>query len=440
MQLPSWAIPEVVGPDLFASAKAYYTDGTESARQYKEVENNSENMVNYIPAGADQWELQLLAPAKRILKWDIQMYYTSASDGTKTALNEPYYFYADNRNDYKNVMLQFRNSLGGLDGLLVRGVIDHNLNYEFDEQARTFLADYFSGDYITPARIIANSRENKIFKGDVGPLTKEDQERIRDLNLERNAWWEIDDKWWPVNILTQNVKQKTTEDDRWSFPIEFSFAQHGDKYYTPDAIALGDRTFATNVCEAELTNITTEVDTSGPTASVQIDFDYTLGLLQFSYQIVGVHEDPVVANTGDLPITVNDLPLDATYALKLRPICSNGVIGRVFNAGFNTIGEGGTGGGGSGESEITNESGIDIETCVITSDGDEIYNGSLPAGITDLYTAPDETDVDVEVTIGFMPSACKLVSDGVEYWGIPKPAGAEFHHVTITGGMIITIY
>lgn len=368
--LPSWAIPEVVGPALWASAKAYYTDGTESGQVFHEVDplNNYQFGINFIPAGCDQWELQTIAPAKRIKKWEIQMHYTSASDGTKTALNEPYVFEADNRNDYNNILLQFRNSLGGIDPTLLRGVIDNQQNYTYDEQSHTFLNDYFSGEFITPARVIANSKEKTLFIGDAGWTPKEGQDRLRDMNLNRNGWWDIGSKWWPVNILSPSFKQRSSEDTKWQFPVQFSFAFDGDKYYTPAAINLGDRVFASNVCAAEITNITHDVDSGAGTD--EIDFDYTIGLLQYSYQVVGVDADPIVANTADLPLLLEGLAPDTSYEIKIRPICVGGVIGRVFTSAFNTIGDGG--GSGSGKAcFLINESGGTVE---VLTDGVNPYS------------------------------------------------------------------
>jgi hypothetical protein len=419
--LPSFLIGEEVIPAaLWASAKVYYTDGTESARQYHEVPPDQAYAysINFIPAGCHQWSLQDLNPAKQIHKWDIQMYYTSAADGTKTELNDPFIFEADNRNDYNNFLLQFRNSLGGIDPILLRGDIDPNLNYNYTEQQRTFLTDYFSGDYITPARIIANSTEKVIWKADAGWLSKEEQDRLRDMNLERNAWWNVgnNDKWWPVNIITPSFKQKSSGDERWQFPVEFSLAHDGDKYYTPGAIDLGDRVFASNVCTAELSAIITTVDTSGPTATMEFSFTYPGGLTEFRYQIPGVHAEPIDAEVTDLPITITDLALEQSFVLKLWPVCSNGVRGRLYSAAFNTIGDGGSGSGGtggSGNSTVENQSG-EGENVLITIDAVEVFDNYLPSGDTGLFNQADGT-VDVVMTLEHTATGATLTTDGVEY-------------------------
>ena len=447
-QLPSWEIPEVVGPSLWASAKAYYTDGTESDRIYHAVTpaNNYQHGINFIPAGCDQWGLQTLEPGKKIWKWDIQMYYTSESDGTRAALNEPYIFEADNRNNYENYLLQFRNSLGGLDAILLRGVIEPHQNYTYEEQARTFLNDYFSGEYISPARVIANAKEKTIWKADAGWLPKEDQDRIRDMNLNRNAWWDVgdNDKWWPVNILSPSFKQRTSEDTKWQFPVEFSLAYEGDKYYTPNAVILGDRVFASNVCAAEITNIDIAVDTSGPTATITVDFSYPVGLVNYTYQIIGVHADPVLANTADLPLVIGGLAKETSFVIKLRPKCSNDVLGRIFNASFNTIGAGGGGSGGGGgggafAGEITNDSAVD-ENVLIMVDGDTVFDGFIPGSTTDNFTIDNYANVTAVITLEHTATGALISGDGGTYHGVVSGNTITFTNITITNGCVITYF
>lgn len=439
MALPSWSIPEVVGPGLWQAMQVFYTDGTSSAVQYVEVAGNYQNAINFIPCGAEQWDLASLNPAKQIYYWKTRMEYTSASDGTKTALNDWFTFYADNRNDYNQITLNYRNSLGCMDSARVRGVIEKNLDYSFDQQDRTFLADYFSGDSITPARVIANSKENVIYKGDIGFLRKEEQERMRDMNLQRECWWEINEKWVPVMLLTPSLKMKSTEDNLWSMPIEFKLAADGDKFYTPD-IDLGDRTFDTNVCSAEISDIVPTVDTSGPTGEVSIMFDYTLGLTQYSYQVIGVHADPIVANTGDLPLVITGLPLEAAYIIKLRPICTGGIIGRVFTASFNTIGDGGSGGGGTGTSSIINNTPF-TQIVIVKVEGVEVFNLLMGSGGIEEFSVADTPGAQVRVILENAPVDGTLESDSVTYpYDVINSVEVRWNSVDIVGGMAIEVF
>lgn len=438
--LPSFEGPEVVPAALWASCLCYYTDGTAADIIYKEVLDNYEWSFNFIPAGATQWGLPALDASKKIHKWEIQMWYTSDVDLNKTALNEPFVFYADNRHDYKNVVLQYRNSLGGLDPLLLRGVIEQSQNYSFDEQDRTVLADYFDGDLISPSRIIANAKEKVIYKGDAGLLAKEEQQRMRDMKLDRNAIWDISKKWWPVNIVTSSFNLTSSDKNEWPFPVEFSFAYDGDQYYTPDAVDLGDRTFKSNVCEAEITNITHDVDTGGPTATDEINFTYTPGLLKYTYQVPGVHADPIEANTADLPLVLTDLALEQVYSIKLRPLCTGDILGRVFESGFNTIGAGGGGGGGTGGSTITNNS-IYGRTVIVKQDGVEIYSSYIPAGGTDAFDPDDLPNTTIELEfVMFTPSLSLLESDGNDYAGTITTDKITFSNVAINGGCVINYY
>jgi hypothetical protein len=238
--LPSWSVPEVVGPTLWAGVKVYYTDGTSSAIQFHDTENPDKNEITLVPCGAIQWNLNALDPSKKIWYWEVGMYYTSAPDGTKTLLNTPFKFYQDNRNDYNDVTLHYRNSLGGFDSVRVRGVIEKNIEYSFSQHDVTVDPEYYAGDKIAGRTKIAVSKESLIYKGDIGYLGKEEQDRLRDMHLLREVWWKRDNKWHPVILLTGNQRLTGTDDQLFSMPLEFMLADGGDNYYTPDAVNLGD--------------------------------------------------------------------------------------------------------------------------------------------------------------------------------------------------------
>ena len=441
LDLPSWSIPEVVGPNLWQAMQVFYTDGTSSAVMYVDLPANYKHSLNFAPCGADQWSLNTLDPSKKIWYWKTRMEYTSANDGTKTPLNDWFIFYNDNRNDYNSITLNYRNSLGCIDSARVRGVIEKNLNYSYDQQARTFLPDYFSGDAITPAVIIANSKEDVIFKGEIGHVSKNTQERLRDLHLMREVWWEIGKKWWPVKLLTPSGKMKTSDDHLWSIPIEFGFAYAGDHFYTPD-IDLGDRTFDDNVCSAEIVTFGVDVDTSGPTASAEFTFTRTpASVAQYTYQIIGVHADPIVANIADLPLVINGLAKEEDFIIEIRPICSNGIYGRKYEFPFNTVGDGGSGGsggtGGSGNSQVNNNTAL-TQAVVIKVNDVVVFSGSVPEGGQRIFNVADTADAEVEMTLDTGPAVAELFTDGgTNYHGLILANVVTFSNVNIVGGIQI---
>lgn len=444
-ELPSFTEgEETVGPGLWTGMKVYYADGTNSIIEYVEVTDYSKDLVNFIPCGAAQWALDTIDPSKRILYWEVGMYYTSDFANTKTALNTPFKFYADNRNDYNAITLNYRNSLSGLDSVRIRGLIDYNLEYSFEQQDRTFLPDYFSGKSITPNRVIANSREKLIYKGDIGHLGKEEQDRMRDSNLVRDVWWEIGEKWWPVNIITASQRMRNTDDHRWVFPIEFTLAADADRFYTPKAVELGDRTFATNVCTAVISNIGITVEASGSVRDVTVDFDVDpLTIETYTYKIPGVHTDPITANIADLPLVIADLPENADYIIELRPICAGGILGKKFTAAFNTTGTGGEGigggSGGSGESSIENGSGGG-QVVIVEVDTVEVFANYLSAGASGAFTVADGADKEFVLTFPHENTYATLVSNGNTYYPVVDGTTMTFTNVDVVSGVVIIFW
>lgn len=432
-----------VAGGLKVFAVAYFTDGTTTS--VSATFGGTSGNVFYIPAGASQWGLDLIYPDKKIYYWTINVVDITDPENA-VPVSQIFKYYADNRNDYNDVGLNYRNSLGGLDSNKVRGVIDDTLNYEFTEQDHTYEPNYFEGNNITAKRIISNSKERKIWKGDIGYLAKEDQDRFRDSHLKRELWWERSKKWWPVILLTGNQKQKSSEDHLWSFPIEFTLASDGDNYYTPDAVDLGDGVFTSNVCLALVLGITYVNDLSGPDAIVTIYISFSdpdLVATQYYYQVD--NDTPVLMNLADLPLVIT-LAKDDTYSFKAWVMCPNDVPGRKSSVMIDTndgVGGGGGGGGGGGTPDnsfisnyTSNETDYDFKINSISQ-----HTGHLGSFGVENFGQADQSDVQVKLILDSLtPSIAELVSNGNTYYAAIATAVVTWSHVDITNGFQINLY
>lgn len=418
-----------------------YTDGTTEAHTI--LIAGTKDSIIFIPAGATQLGLPDLDPEKAIYYWELQV--TAIIDGADPInVSEAFRYYADNRNDYNDITLNYRDSLGGLDSVRVRGVIEHDLNYEFTEQDRTFEPNYFDGDSIAPKRVIANSKERKIYKGDIGYLAKEDQDRFRDSHLIREVWWERSVKWFPVVFITPSQKQKTSEDNLWSFPIQFALASDGDNYYTPDAVDLGDGAFTSNVCRAAFLELDVAIDLSGDDAVVTITWEVPDDIsdpdavaTQYTHQVIGTDGEPILGNLSDGSLVLT-LPKDAVYTLEMRVMCPNNIPGKksVVSIDTNEPEEG----GGTINSNLFNFSstGSDYDIKVA---GVSIKSGHVNAfemGIT--FHADDASDVTVTIELGFNPGSAQLNVGATLYTGSISSHVVTFSHVNIIDGFQIRLH
>lgn len=316
--------------------KVTYRDGTFT--QLSQAWIPDENIFYYIPAGALQWDLAALDPAKTIWYWEINV--VDVSDpADPQQLSELFKYELDNRWSLNDITLHYRNSLGGLDSVTVRGVLDQNLDYQFTEQNRTFRADYFDSHVITAQKLITENREQQTWKGDIGHLGKEEQDRLRDAQLLREVYTPSITKWFPVNIVTRNFKLRSTNDMRFTMPIEFTLAYEGAEFYTPKSVDLGDGVFTSNVCLALLNNF------------LVVSKDFSLSPSNCEVTITGTESDPQDASIqfrwrlnggawfislfSELPLILV-VPIDTDYLLEYQTICTGDIYGKVQSITFET--------------------------------------------------------------------------------------------------------
>jgi hypothetical protein len=451
----AWLNDYATSANLRVTAKIYYTDGSVSALQTISG-IMTKGYVYYMPAGAFQWGLANVDPTKVIYFWTIQvMDYSDVAN--PVAISELFTYKLDNRNDYNQTILHYRNSLGGLDSVRIRGVIEEDLNYDYSQQETTTTPDYFSGERIQSQLIIADNLEQLIYKGDIGHLGKEEQDRLRDAFILREVYWEISKKWWPVIITTKSNKLRTTLDNRWTLPIEWQLAYNGGEYYTPKNVDLGDGVFTDNVCLAYLNQITVTAVTDlvhypDPLKKVTINFnkvDPQAASTQVRYRVLKASDGTIIINWTTVPIAsiIFGLNKDDAFMIEIQPICANNYYGPKSTVSLDThdAGSGGTGGGGigggspSGNSFITNNtntgSGFILNINAISLSAYVGANSTLQTNVADV------ADATISLNLGSIsPSYVVLVSNGLSYTGSISGNVVSFSHVDVSGGLTINIY
>lgn len=298
----------------------------------------------YVPSGAFQWGFDQLAAAagKSIYYWEIFIVNLSDPASPQT-VSEVFKYYADNRNNLNDITLHYRNSLGGLDSVNVRGVVDESLDYNYQEQDITFKPDYFDSHVITAQKLITETQEQQTWKGDIGYLEKEEQDRLRDAQIQRDVYMKTGSKWWPINIITKNLKLKSTGDMKFSLPIEFTLGYGGSGYYTPKSIDLGDGVFTSNVCQAYMYNVDFSISFTDPNATAgnvvgtlsAQEADPQNASTKFHYRINGGAW--VDANYSDLPLKIQVPANQANQTLEYQTICTGDIVGKKNTVSFTTV-------------------------------------------------------------------------------------------------------
>lgn len=201
------------------------------------------NTVVHLATGALQNNLQNLAHGKRLWSWQVQLF-----DG-ELALTQPYVYVLDNRKDYNQRTLLYRSSLGSIDSVRIRGSIESNVTLEGVEMERAAPADWIYQDELPAFDSGTPHRETNVWKGDSGHLRKEQQQRLRDAYLQRQVHIIQFGRLLPIKLLTKQYKLGSSDDTLFSLPFEYTLADAGSYYYTPD-IDLGPGALLDNVCRA----------------------------------------------------------------------------------------------------------------------------------------------------------------------------------------------
>lgn len=360
-----------------------YTDGTTSTFTIP-FPAGGDNTCFYLPAGSTQLSLGAINAAKTIHYWEIQVVDTG---GGGTAYSEIFRYYQDNRNDDNGKTLLYRNSLGGLDSVRVRGVIESHLEYSFKDQDRPSSPDYYKTHVMTAQRIITGNKEVLTYKGDIGHLSKEEQDRLRDLQLIREVYTPHKTKWLPVNLVTKSFKLRSTQDTRWTMPIEWQLAYDGADFFTPENVDLGDAVFSSNVCLAKIAGLSVTInfnDPGTPATDCLVTFtgneiDTQNASTQFRWRVPPEKDWQTVALSA-LPVTFQ-FPRDLVRILEVQSICTNDILGTTTTAQINTNDgdTGGTGGDPGGDP-------VEYITCTITNNrnaGDiyELFSDSMQISV-----------------------------------------------------------
>lgn len=236
MYLAFLNLTDIIEGNIQMRRTVRFTDGSEDVAYLNCPV--SQYYIVYFPSGGAQLEIEEIDVSKTIYWWEMQLYHINPNP--EEPVSEAFRYYADNRQNYNTITLNYRNSLGGIDNLRIRGVIDYTNDREFTQTERVVLHDYFSGHFINGRLAADNSSEIQVYKGDAGFLGKEEQDRVRDLHFKREVWWEQELKWLPVMVLTGSNRLRLSSDKVFAFSVEFCIASGPEFYYTPQSVNLAE--------------------------------------------------------------------------------------------------------------------------------------------------------------------------------------------------------
>lgn len=261
-QFISWLYPNDDFADQFLEFIFFLNDETTATYTPTQTLKALKWATCIAPAGLPQ--INYTPPVgKYIVSYTVQV---KTEAGIITA---PFRYTLDYRNFENTYFLLYRNSLGGLDTLRLRGQVDLDNDYEHQKATRISPAAYFANNILVPQAIQKNNFETQKFTGNTGFISQPAMDNLRDLLLSKQIFEIADGKLLPVSLNKGNIKMWSSKDALFNMEIGWQRA-YTNEFYAPNNTVAVDAT-----CPAVESFSVTQINknTLHITWSLQIPYD-----------------------------------------------------------------------------------------------------------------------------------------------------------------------
>jgi hypothetical protein len=416
--------------EVLAEMELTYRDGiTETFTRTIPVLTN--NMILLQSSLYFDWDGGAGYDADNVYRWKVRI--RDAAD-TETLVNW-YMYELDNRQDYNETMIHYRSSFGGLDNVRVRGVIEKKLSYELQQAEHILPVDYFNETTLAPQQSTTASSENVLLEGEIGFVTKAEQESLRDIFLYRLLFIKKQNRWWPLLLLTDGFTLKRSTDMRWSVPLQWKVALTAINHYTEEETDFGEGVNTSNVCLATLIPSVGELDAGFVPATVAIDENpQGFTITEWEWRLYDTDWEQVdIMGIANIP-----MPDGADLFIYFRLIAPDGSRGPVYayfwNDGITIPAP------TFGNSQIICRYVTDI---TIKREGVDIFFGVGNGSATPLeFDCADGTGIDIQIVFGSIrPRRGSIVSGSNVYAYDDAPTRVmNFNNIDASGGIDIIIF
>ena len=240
-----------------------------------------------VPAGFNQLGLNALVP-----DGTTAISYTIQVKTAGTAIVAPVTYQLEQRNYYNTSQLIYRNSVGGLETIVLRGQVDFEADYARQNVQSTVPPSYFANMVLQAQASDVNSSETPKFKGDTGFLNRQQSDLLRDFFISPQKYEllpAVEDgraKLLPVTIITKNTKFFSNNENLVTTIIEW-LRGYSNEYFTPKRIMPTVRacpaleSFAVTQINKNLLQIMYALES--PYDRVKIEVETTLGIQTFYF-------------------------------------------------------------------------------------------------------------------------------------------------------------
>jgi hypothetical protein len=182
-----------------------------------------------IPTGIEQLQLHLLASDRIIQWWEVSIKLGEA------VLAGPFKYVCDYRYYKDEVQFIYFNSLGGCDNIRIRGNWETQHTRDIAEVERVVNPFYGNSNEL-PAMVDDSIFKERItWKGNAGYMSRQQQDRYRELLLSRKRVTVFRGRWINARILNKSTSLFNTVDQLINLPMEWALGYDNINYTPADA-------------------------------------------------------------------------------------------------------------------------------------------------------------------------------------------------------------
>lgn len=141
----------------------------------------------------------------------------------------------DYRPGYEYRQLLYRNSLGGLDTIMLRGSHQDETTYERQQASVTNFPDQYFDRRLKAAVVSIRATETLTIKANTGFVPKWKVDSLRDLFLSEEVYEVMSGRLVPVNIITSKATLYQKDDNLFSVELEYQRSNPSRHYSQPGA-------------------------------------------------------------------------------------------------------------------------------------------------------------------------------------------------------------
>lgn len=237
----------------------------------------------------------------------------------------PLTFKIDHRPYYEEMFLLYRNSLGALDSIVLKGDKEFGTSIEGDKVDTVAISDMMGNVLINQEQFDPKNTINNLVKANTGWINKEELLRLRDLLLNKQVWSIYGKRLKPVYITTRNTLLFKQSDKLYSLAIDITNS-YSDENTNPELlIDFGDICPAVDFIWGGCTQGGFMwVKWKLPTGYNRIEFSYTVDIFPAQTFVIGYTGNIGIANI-DINSASNSSIVDFQVTIKARCICNDEV-------------------------------------------------------------------------------------------------------------------